>query len=134
MSQPNVDTRFPIFFAFLPMPFVMGGIAHFLVPPAEGGFAVALPDGSNSLHWVFLALGLVLTVASVAVGRFGEQRAAGPDRRQSLPVPWLVRLAMAESVAILGVAATVALGIPGAWVPFSVFSLLGIVLAKPSRD
>jgi hypothetical protein len=38
---------------------------------------------------------------------------------------------MAESIALLGFAVTLVMGLPGAWVPFSVFSFVAVVAARP---
>jgi F0F1-type ATP synthase membrane subunit c/vacuolar-type H+-ATPase subunit K len=128
----SANPQLPLYFAFFSMPFLMGLMSHFMVPPGDHGFAVALPDGSSALHVAALGLAAALMVGSVAVGAFAKSTPPGPERRQpELPLSWLVRLGMGESIALLGFAVTLVTRLPGAWVPFSVFSFLALLAARP---
>jgi hypothetical protein len=76
MSQ-SANPQLPLHFAFFSMPFLMGLISHFMVPPGDDGVAVALPDGSSALHVAALGLAAALMVGSVAVGISPSRRYRG---------------------------------------------------------
>ena len=114
------------------MPFLMGILAHLVVPPTADRFPIAFPEGSQWFYWAGLSLGLILMIGSLAVGALVSSKAPGPERRQpAIRLSWLVRLGMGEAVAILGLVVTIVERLPGAWLPFSLFSLIAMVAARP---
>ncbi len=130
--RSQLDPRTPLYAAFFSMPLLMGLISHVVVPPREEAFPVALPDGTSTLHWALVIFALSMTVASVALGMASDVSPAGVERRANLVDPkWLIRLAMAETTAMAGFLATFLTQRPGAWVPFSTFSLIALVAARP---
>lgn len=133
MSSEPLDPRRPVYFAFLAMPFLMGVLSHLLVPTQDGGFSVALPDGTRPLHWALLGFAVALTAGSIALGYSNDAPpGVGHERREpGLSARWIIRLAMAESVAMLGLVSTMLLQRPGAWVPFSLCSLAALIVARP---
>jgi hypothetical protein len=118
--------------------------AVMLTGPAGGGnpFSFGFPDFSNPFEMAVTVAVLPPLLLAVVIPNFlikAQKSKVTPETTiaeiyRLAHVPWVIRLALIESVTVTGFAIAVMKHNPGKIVPFLIISVIGFLLSFPSDD